>query len=149
MAIQNTYEENIRQAVAGQVGNMYPAGFISRTVEDAAGIGFGIAVAQGAADFGCKAFGSGDTAVLGITARERSLDANEPNKFAEGDTARVLTEGAIWVQAAVAVTAGAGVFVRPSNGDFQPTNANSAVQIAGARWETSTTGAGLALVRIV
>lgn len=148
MAIQTTYSENIPAAVVGQVSNQYPAAYISRNVEDSAGIGFGIAVAQGTADFGCKAFGSGDTAILGITVRERSLDANVPDKFDENDNARVLTRGAVWVTASVAVDAGDPVYVIPGTGAFAKTSASSAVQIAGARWETSTSGAGLAQVRI-
>jgi len=148
MSVQTTYLDNIPVAVAGQIANMVPATLISRNVEDAAGIGFGIAVAQGTADLGCKAFGSGDTAILGITARERSVDANTPDEFGENDTARIMTKGCIWVTASVAVNAGDPVYVIPATGAFAKTNASSAVQIAGARWDTSTTGAGLAIVRL-
>lgn len=148
MSIQTSYSENIRAGIAGQVGEAYPAGFISRTVESAGGLAFGAAVAQGTEDMGCKAFGSGDSAIIGIAVRDRSLDANEPNKFAQYDTARILAKGSVWVQASVAVNAGDPVYVIPATGAFAKTNASSAVQIAGARWETSTDGAGIALVRI-
>lgn len=148
MSVQTTYLDNIAAAVAGQIANMVPATLISRTVEDEAGIGFGIAVAQGTADYGCKAFGSGDTAILGITVRDRSLDANDTDTFAEGDNARVMTKGCVWVTASVAVNAGDPVYVIPATGAFAKTSASSARQIAGARWDTSTTGAGLAIVRL-
>jgi hypothetical protein len=148
MSVQTTYLDNIPVAVAGQIANMVPATLISRNVEDAAGIGFGLAVAQGTEDYGCKAFGSGDTAILGITVRDRSLDANTPDEYADGDTARIMTKGCIWVTASVAVDAGDPVYVIPATGAFAKTNASSAVQIAGARWDTSTTGAGLAIVRL-
>lgn len=139
MSVQSTYLDNLRAGVPGALANMISGTLISRTVEDAAGIGFGKAVEQGTADKGCKAFDGG--VVLGITIRERSLGADE-DKFVQYASARISPPGSqntIWVTAAVAVDAGDDVFVRPSNGDFQPTNANSAVQIPGARWETSTT----------
>lgn len=148
MAIQTSYAETLDPAVVGLIGNMVPATMISRTVEDASGIGFGIATAQGAEDYGCKAFGSGDTAILGITCRERSIDAVNPDKFAQYDNARVMVKGCVWVTASVAVDAGDPVYVIPSTGAFAKSNASSAVQIAGARWETSTSGAALALVRL-
>lgn len=148
MATQTSYSETLRPGVPGQIANMIPATLISRTVEDAAGVGFGLAVTQGADDYGCSAFGTGDTAILGITVRDRSLDANNPDEFGEGDSARVMTKGAVWVTASVAVNAGDPVYVIPATGAFAKTNASSAVQIAGARWDTSTTGAGLAIVRL-
>lgn len=138
MAIQSTYSETIRAGVPGQLANIGGGPLLSRTVEDAAGIAFGKAVEQGTNDKGCKVFDGG--VVLGITVRERSVSA-EQDKFLQYESARIAVPGSqvsLWVTAAVAVNAGDDVYVRPSNGDFQKTNANSAVQIPGARWETST-----------
>lgn len=138
MAVQTTYPDNIRAGLPGQKANMEPAVIASRTVETVAGIDFGKAVAQGTNDLGVKLFGSGDTAIFGIAVRQRSLDANTPTKYAQYDEAGIMTKGCIYVTSAVAVSAaGLPVYVRPSNGDFQTTNANSAVQIANARWETT------------
>lgn len=148
MSVQDTYLEEMRFGVAGQIVNTVPATLISRTVEDVAGIGFGLAVTQGTNDKGCSAFGSGDTTILGITVRERSIDANDADEFGEGTDARVMTKGVVWVTCATGCSAGDGVFVRPSNGDFQDSNANSAVQIVGARWDTSADAAGIAQVRL-
>lgn len=157
MSVQTNYPDTQPVAVAGAQATMVPATIISRNVETAA-IGFGKAVAQGTADKGCHAFGSGDTAVLGITLLDRSasglsvtngqVTGQTADTFGVGESARVITKGDVWVVAGVNVTAGQSVFVRPSNGDFQPTNANSAVQIAGARWDTSATAGSLAVVRL-
>src|SRR5690606_7736318 len=157
MAVQTTYSDNQPAAVAGAQATMIPATIISRTVETAA-IGFGVAVAQGTADKGCKAFGSGDTAILGITVLDRSasgltvtsgqVTSHTADKFGVGESARIMTKGDIWVQASVAVDAGDPVYVIPATGAFAKTSGSSAVQIAGARWDTSTTGAGLAVVRL-
>src|SRR5690606_33541782 len=125
MAVQTTYSDTIRAGVPGQIVSTEPATLISRTVEDAAGIGFGVAVAQGTADKGCKAFGSGDTAILGITVRERSIDASDADEFGQYVDARVMTKGVVWVTASVAVNAGDPVYVVPATGAFANTSASS------------------------
>lgn len=147
MATQSTYTD-MSAAVAGAIGNMVPATLISRTVEDSAGIGFGVAVKDGSADYGCAAFGSGDTAILGITVRERDVSAVTPDKFAQYENARVMTKGCVWVTCTTGCSPGDPVYVRPSDGTFQDSSANSGVQIAGARWDTTATAGAIALIRM-
>ena len=144
MATQTTYSDEQPVAVRGAIGTMLPAALISRTVEDAAGIGFGVAVEQGVGDNGCKVFDGGT--VLGITVLDRS--ATGVDEFAQYESARVMVKGHIWVPAATGAQAGDLVYVRPSNGDFQDVNTNSGVQIANARWETSAGAGELALIRL-
>lgn len=146
MAVQTTYPDNIAAAIAGLRGTMIPAVLISRTVETEAGIGFGVAVARGTGDNLTKLFGSGDTAVLGITVIDRSV--NESDKYSEYESASIMTKGHVWVTASVAVNDGDPVYVIPATGAFAKTSASSAVLIPNAVWDTSTTGAGLALVRM-
>lgn len=145
MTVQTTYTENLRSAVAGARANTEPARIISRTAEEAAGLGFGVAVTQGTNDKGVIAF-AGSGTILGITVRQRSLDANDPNKFAQYDEAQVMTKGVIWVTASVAVNAGDSVYVTDA-GAFT-NSASGTTQIAGARFDTSTTGEALAQVRL-
>lgn len=157
MAVQTDYNETLSPAVAGAQATMIPATIISRTVETAA-VPFGRAVKQGTADKGCALFGSGDTVVLGISLLDRSasgrtvtngqLSGDIADRFGIGESARVITKGDVWVVCATGCSAGDGVFVRPSNGDFQDSNANSAVQIVGARWDTSAEAGGLAVIRL-
>lgn len=143
--VQSTYSENLRKAIPGQKGTMVPATLISRTVENAEGVGFGKAVSRAVNDNGCKAFTTGDTAILGITILDRSANATG---FAQYDSARIMTKGDVWVTVAQAVNDGDPVYVRPSNGDFQKDNTNSAVLLAGAVYDTTAGIAGLALVRM-
>lgn len=149
MPTQSTYSENIRAAVPGQLVDMTQKTLLSRTVEAAGGLGFGIPAVQGVADKGIRAFAAGDTAAdfVGITVRERSVDAGS-DKFGQYDSARVLTKGAIWVLASVTVAAGDTVYVVPDTGLF--TNvATGNVLITGARFDTSTTAINqLAQVRL-
>lgn len=144
MALQTTYNETLTEAVAGAQATMLPATIISRTVETAAGIGFGVAVEQGTADKGCIIFDGGT--VLGIAMLDRG--ATGEDEFAQYESARVMVKGDIWVTCATGCSAGDSVFVRPSNGDFQDSSANSGVQIANARWETSAGAGELAVIRL-
>lgn len=146
MSVQTTYNENMRAAVAGQIANMESSNLISRTVEDSAGIGFGVAVTQGTDDNECTAF-AGTGGILGITARDQSVDPDNPDEFAQGDSARILTQGVIWVTAAEGVDAGEDVYVE-DDGTFTGTETSTATVLANARWDSSTTGSALAKVAI-
>ncbi|MCU9949847.1 hypothetical protein [Pseudomonas sp. PDM13] len=127
MAVQDTYSENMRPAVPGQLVDSSPKTLISRTVEDANGIGFGLPAFQGTSDKGIKNSGTA-TQFVGITVRERSLRA-EADGFKQYDSARLITEGPVWVAAPGAVSAGGTVTL-------------GGVLIPGARYDTSTTAAG-------
>ena len=141
MAIQTEYNATMAPAVAGAQATMVPATIISRNVEDADGIGFGVGVSQGAADKGCVA---GGTEFVGITVLDRSA-MGEGDTFREGDSARIMTKGDIWVMASGAVNAGDGVAMN-ADGEFSAAGAEDA--IPGARWDTSTTDDGLAVIRL-
>jgi hypothetical protein len=145
--VQTTMSENMEPGAAGQIANMEPRRLISRTVETVAGIPFGMAVEQGAADMGCILY-NGGTLFMGVTVRERSATPEFPNGFDEGESARLMTAGCIWVVCASGCTVGDAVFVRPSNGDWQDSNANSAIQWPGARWDTTAAAGELAILRL-
>lgn len=144
MAIENAYGTVLPAGVPGAQATMIPATFISRNVETAAGIAFGVAVSQGATD---KAVIAGGTAYVGITSLDRSAAGTDttPDGFPQGASARVQTKGDIWVLAAVAVTAGQPVTFTGA-GALSNTGGTT---IPNARWDTSTTAAGqLAVVRL-
>ena len=150
MSVQTTYQENQGVAREGQIANTALNDIASRTVEDAEGIGFGKIVQEGANDGGCTAdLDTSDitaTSFLGITVRERSRTAEDPNKFTQYDSARILRKGPIWVQASVAVNAGDPVYVVRATGAFHNAADAARVLIPNARYETSTSGAALAVV---
>lgn len=138
--IQTTYSDGLRAGVAGMLINTIPNTLISRTVETAAGLAFGVAVSQGAAAHGCKVF---DDDVVGITVREVSLPA-EQTGLDQYDTAVLITKGAIMVTAAAAVVAGDIVHAL-AGGTFGKTGG---VLIAGARWDTTTANGALGIIRL-
>ena len=95
---------------------------------------------------GCTVFDGGTP--LGISVRERSVDANNPNGFKQYDTIRVITKGPIFADAPVAVTAGDPVYVLDADGTFHNAAAAGRTLYPGAVWDTTTTGAGLAVIAL-
>ena len=157
MAVQTTYNETIAAARAGMIANEEPVVLISRTIVDAAGVGFGKVVQEAAADGSkdgqCTA--DLDTAdmdaykFLGITVRERSVRPETPTKFAQYESARIMRRGVIWVEVAGAVKAGEDVSVTLASGVLGTAGVGAGVvAIPNARWESSTSGAGLAKLRL-
>lgn len=153
MAIQTTYSETIDQARAGMIANSEPNTLLSRTVEDADGVGFGAVVQQGTNDNGCLAdLDTSDmdaNTFLGIIVRERSVNPATPNKFAQYESARILRKGPIWVEADGAVSAGDDVTVTLATGALGTKAVTSGVvAIPNARWDTSAADGALAVVRL-
>lgn len=143
MAISQ-YRNTMRAGILGAVVDMVPASFISRNVEDVAGIGFGRAVFQGTTDEGITATATAGKFV-GITVRDNGVVgiAETGNGFRQRDSARLMTEGSIWLTAAVAVSARDAVYVVAATGAFT-NDAGSApanIPLAGWQWDSSTTAA--------
>ena len=86
MAVQTTYT-NMTEGRIGAIADGNDKVLISRTAEVAA-IGFGLPVVQGSADDGVHMAKTGDTAILGISVRDRSTENDE---FAIGESVRVMT----------------------------------------------------------
>lgn len=152
-AVQSSYTENMRPAVAGMIANEEPCKLISRTVETSAGIGFGKVVQQGTDADGCISDlnTSAMTAqtYLGVTVRERSVRPETPDLFAQYESARIMREGVIWVTVAVAVAPSDIVTVTLATGVIGKTAVGAGVvAIPNARWESITSGAGIAKLRL-
>lgn len=141
-AVQSTYVQNIPAGKAGHIADMTQSDLISRTVETVGGIPFGAAVAQGAADKGAILYAG--TGFLGVATRDRSVQAGE--QFSQFESARILKKGPIWVAVAAAVAAGAQVYLTPA-GVWTSTSTSNFL-VPGARFDTSTSGAGLAVIFI-
>lgn len=149
-AVQTNYTATLSPGVVGAQATMLPATIISRTVEPANGLAFGVAVAQGTTDKGVVAFGGAANKFVGITMLDRSAvgTAAAPDSFAQGASARVMTIGDIWVQASVQVAAGDPVYLVAATGLFTNVSTSN-VAVPNARFDTSTTGDNqLAVVRL-
>ena len=136
------YKSQPDVGVAGSIATTENRDIKSRTVEDAAGIAFGLAVAQGANDKGIRAVKAGDTKFVGITALD--LSSRDDAKFAQYESARILKKGTIWAQVTEAVKAGDDVAVDLATGKFN----KSGAKYPNARFETSGVAGGLAQIEL-
>ena len=146
-SVQTTYAATHAIALEGMEADTESSGRrnLSRTVESAA-VGFGKAVSQGTVDHGIVAFASATTKFLGVTVRDQAVDPASQNQFRVGDTAPVKTEGAVWVLAGEAITAGDPVYLT-SAGAFMKT-ATSNTLVARARFDTTAASGALVLLRL-
>jgi len=150
MAVQSTYTENLAVAFPGMRANLVPETVITRTVKNAE-MGFGVVAVQADGDFNVTTIEDAATAdpggYVGISVRDQSADPGEPNGYLENANAAIMTKGTIWVNAYEAVDAGDPVYFVTATGLLGKTTGSS-TQIPNARWETSTSGAGLAMIRL-
>lgn len=142
-AIQTNYSENIRASVPGHIPDMTHADLVSRTVQDAAGLAFGVPVFQGTTDKSVRVFAAGDTAAkfVGVSVLDRS--AGGPNSYLQYESARILLTGPISVTATVAVAAGDPVTA--SAAGFSNTGGFT---VPNARWDTSAAAGAVANIFI-
>lgn len=143
-AVQSTYASRLSAGHVGEIADLGESNVISRDVETAGGIGWGLAVIQGTADNQCELGAAG--AFLGITVRDIAVDATRGDKYAQYDCAAIINEGVIWVTAGEAVVAGDAVY-RTAAGALNKTAAGNTL-IANARWETSAALGALAQIRL-
>lgn len=142
-AVQTNYAAQHVRWVEGMVLNSEPSDVISRIAEDVEGIGFGKICVQGDKD---------NTVTDSEAAKPyRGISVMDPTQpadtYAQYATVAVMTKGVIVVQASVAVAVGDPVYFVPATGVL--TNvATSNTLIPNAIWETGTSGAGLAAVRL-
>ena len=154
--VQTSYGSNMPAGIAGAQADMVPSTVVSRTVETAAGIGFGKVVRQGVADKGIildlDTVDMDAFSFVGITLVDRGVGnpvAADADKYPQYSSARVMTKGTVWVEVAGAVVAGTDVTVTLASGVLGSAAVGAGVvAIPNARWETSTAGAGLAIVRL-
>jgi len=140
--VQSTYADNITNAVLGALANLESANLISRTVEHVDGIGFGIAVMQGTEDK--EVLVSDGSAFLGVAVRTQSIEDGTADKWAQLDTARIITKGVIWVANSGGVSAGDPV-VGLAAGAL---GTGSSPLVEGARWDTTAADGELAQLRL-
>lgn len=112
--VQSTYTTTYPTGYAGMIANGETGNRISRTVEDAAGIGFGKPVFRGSGDHGVTATPS--TALMGFTLANAAVppaqsSGIQADLYPQYGTAAILTSGVLWVATAVAVADGDQAYV--------------------------------------
>lgn len=154
-ALQTDYNTYLPIAYEGARANLEQWNSISRTVESAAGIGFGKVAVQGAGDHGCILPDASHTAFVGITVRDQAVDAYSPgaavpyapNLYLQNRTAGIMTFGCIYVVASVQVAVGDPAFFVPATGLITNVSTGN-IAIPRSRFDTSATANTLAILRI-
>lgn len=142
-AIQTTYNAQHARWIEGMVLNMEPSVVVSRLCEDVEGIGFGKVAVQGTAD-NQVVDSEATVKFCGIAV----LDETQPTgKYEQYATAAIMKKGVIVVQASVAVAVGDPVYYVPATGVLTNSSSGNTL-IANAQWDSSTSGAGLAALRL-
>jgi hypothetical protein len=148
-AVQTTYTERMPIAVAGLVTNMEHHKAESRTVETAAGIGFGLACSQGVQDKGAVLGGASAAVFIGISIRDVAKSAGDADKYKQFQSGAFLTEGSIWLTVGGNVAPGNDVTFDQNTGVLSSIAPGAGqFAIAGARWMTTATTGNLALCRL-
>jgi hypothetical protein len=144
-AVQTTYPTIHPVAYVGMVANSEPRDVITLVCTVGA-IAFGLPVMQGAGDNTCKPPAAASI-YRGISIIDPTLAGATPDSYLVGDNVAVMTRGVVWVTASVAVAVGDAVYFVPATGVW--TNVVGANQlVSNAIWDSSTTGAGLAQIRL-
>ena len=161
--VQSSYPETMRDGVAGQIATASPCIIDSYVVaaSETSGIDFGYGVKAASTLGECEAGadpGTGGltpfdvTNFLGVAVKSPgvgSTETTDDNQYNASDHASVLSQGDVWVPVAAAVTAGGTVVTMdPATGQFGATAAGATRPRVNGIWRTSTTGAGLAVLRL-
>jgi hypothetical protein len=147
MAIQTEYRERIQAARPGLVqGSDYDSK--TGTCEVEAGIGFGLAVGQGAGDKGVVLGGAlggfRGISIRDVTQYDAAGSGAIVDKYPQYANMAYLTRGLVYVVPAVAVAPGDPVHYNATTGVLTNTGGNGPVK--GARWASSADADGYALV---
>lgn len=146
MPIQTDYAERMRLPSPGTIaGSDY--GSKTGNVEEADGIGFGLPVSQGTGDKGVALAGA-LADFLGISIRDVTVGAREtnPDQYNQYQNLGYVNRGQIWVEVAVAVSAGDPVHFNATTGAWAISGGTG--PIVGARYVTSAASGGRAIVEL-
>lgn len=138
--VQSTYKATLDPGRPGLIsGSDYDVD--TGIVETVAGIGFGLAVSQGAGDLGVI-IGGTRLGYRGITVRDVTLESAQVDKYAQYQNAGILTKGKIWVAPSHSVVAGDPVYFVAATGVLTNQSGGNQGPINGARWATAAAGTG-------
>ena len=153
MALPTTVTQFQRPGARGMVANAEARNLISRTLgQGEADVYFGVPVYRNGAtnDDIC----SGDAAdgdILGLSRRAGTIDPlSAADKYVAGDEVPIMTQGTMWVETADAVNVGVPANYNTATRLWTDAAvAGSVIAVPGVEFDTSTTAAGLARVRVV
>ena len=150
MAAQTTYSIRQGKAYAGLIYAKAPHDIVSRAVETAAGIGFGVAVTRGT-DPDKQVVLATSANFLGITVRSLEKEGGDAGaiRWNVKETAGIMRVGYIWAVCPTGCVPGNAVNYADGTGILDSGAAGaSETQLDGATWETTASAGELAVIRI-
>jgi len=150
MSAQVAYAISQAVAYAGLIFAQSPHDIVSRDVEGAAGIGFGVAVSRGTDKDRQAIIGGSD--YLGVTVRalDREGAANSGDiEYAETEAAAIMRDGYLWAICPTGCTPGAAVLFNDTTGILDAGTAGGGeTQLNGSSWESTTAAGALGIIRL-
>lgn len=143
--VQNTFANTIPEGLAGGIVNGEASNRITRTIEDAAGVGFGKAVFRGSGDHGCTK--TPGTPLLGITMVDHGLvllPGGTADTYPQYANVPICSDGNINVVAGANVADGDAVYVTAAGVFTNVSTSNTALP----GWVFDATRASGAIVPI-
>lgn len=151
MAMPTTVTQFQRPGARGLIANAEARNLVSRSLAiGAAAVYFGVPVYRGATDDLCSPLNT-DGDFFGVSRRS---GVNNPQSavvdtFEPGDEVPIMTQGVIWVETADAVVAGVPANYNTATRLWTDAAvAGSVIAVPGCEFDTGTTAAGLAKVRV-
>jgi hypothetical protein len=150
MSAQTSYDIRQGKAYAGLIFAQAPHDIVSRAVETAGGIAFGVAVTRGTdADKQIVPAASAD--FLGITIRSLEKEGGTAGaiQWNAKETAGVMRSGYIWAVCPTGCVQGDAVIYAEGTGVLDSGAAGAgSTSLDGASWETTAVAGELAVVRL-
>ena len=147
MAFPNTILRQPAVGLAGQIADMQNAQVVSGVCQNAnitPGNGVGWVSADSADGVRPSVVSLQQFRGIAILDTTREINGVANNPYVVGEAVSILTKGTIWISVAGAVTP-ADIVTVSTTGVIDKTPADGThFQLLQARWETSTTGAGIA-----
>lgn len=151
MTVQTAYGF-IAPAVAGQIVDMYFNEIVSKLVETAAGLEFGVAVGRGTGDNQVVLAGTYGISVRELTREMDKRGAGAVTKYVLGNAAAIMRKGHVWVKldagSTLGVSPGDAVHYMPVTGVLVDSTTATSVAIPGATFEGTAAAGELVEVRL-
>lgn len=133
--LQTSYTETVASGFAGMVADGSTSNRISRTIEDSAGIAFGVPAFRGTNDHGCTATVGTAATLLGFTVATSGIALTAgatADKYPQNANVAIMTGGAIYVSVKGSVADGDALTIGKSGGaaDLIGSTAADATHIA-------------------
>lgn len=150
MPAQTSYSIRQGKAYAGLIYAQAPHDIVSRAVETAAGIGFGVAVTRGTdPDKQIVLAASADFLGIAIRSLEKEGGTAGDIQWNVKETAGIMRSGYIWAVCPTGCVPGNAVNYADGTGILDSGAAGaSETQLDGATWETTASAGELAVIRI-